>query len=652
MTLLPIGLSRVSEPLKSQRLLYQLSADQSALLKKFDQLSSGLRVTRVSDDPAAAGRAIVLQRGIARSEQLTRNAGVAESYYSATDQALGRLDDLLIEARATTVQGAQTVLSADERLTLAETIERTIDGVISTGNAMFREHQLLSGVLGQGDSLTRSQDSVVFRGNDATAQAFIGGGSLTHPIGVTGTQSLGLASTIVAGTAIGPAVDSQTRMVDLRGGLGVEAGVLRVSDGGNWVDVDFRFAATMGDVVATLQSVNLGGRSLTAQVQPDGLSVGYADGLPGTLAIADAAGSRMAEQLSLSNPMGTSSPPLVAAGLSPRLTLTTPLAQLAGGSGIDVSAGIRIERGGETFVIDLSSAETVGDVLVAINRSPGDLRAEIDPERGAIHLRALRSGVDYSIGENGGQAASLLGIRSSTGATLLSDLDRGRGISLDPLGSDLIIVRPDGTELAVELEGALTIDDVIDRIASHPLNQDTDRVVAALRSGGNGIELSAPDGVGPLIVRVGGSSQAAVQLGLVPAGETQSVGQSQGGNQVLAGVDYRPREAGGTIDTLVRLADALRTGDVHEIERLQKRMDEDLDRSVRTRGRVGIWTQNLERLRSMAEDEVVSLKGQLSNEIDADLTTVISEITQKQASIEASLRLIGQMANLSLLNYL
>ena len=80
MPLLPIASSRVSEPLKNQRLLSQLNADQLAIQRQQDQLSTGKRVVRVSDDPAAAGRAIILQRGIGRVEQLSRNATATESF--------------------------------------------------------------------------------------------------------------------------------------------------------------------------------------------------------------------------------------------------------------------------------------------------------------------------------------------------------------------------------------------------------------------------------------------------------------------------------------------------------------------------------------------------------------------------------------------
>jgi flagellar hook-associated protein 3 FlgL len=267
-------------------------------------------------------------------------------------------------------------------------------------------------------------------------------------------------------------------------------------------------------------------------------------------------------------------------------------------------------------------------------------------------LRALRSGVDYSIGENGGQAARELGIRSATEQTSLSDLGRGRGLTLNTDGPDLFIDRPDGVTLEIDLEGAETINDVIQLIRTHPLNQDTRRVLVNLNDVGNGLQLKSPPGANPLTVRQTGVSDAGIRLGLIPEGSSQSVGSVIGSTDTIVGRDYAPRDAGGTLDTLLRLQRAVEEGDQPEISRLQERLDLDLDRASRSRGRVGVWAKNLEQLKTVTEDKVVRMQSQLSDEVDADLATVISELSQRQLALEASMRIIGQTAQLTVLNFL
>lgn len=348
MTSLPISISRVSDPLKNQRPLSQLNADQVALQRSFDQMSTGLRVSKISDDPAAAGRAITLQRGIHRSEQLSRNANVTRSFYAGTDQALSTLGDLLIDARGVTVEAAQNVLTNTERDALASTLDQAIRTAVSAANTVFRDHQLLGGHLQSQSALAFQDAYVVFQGNEAVGQTFTSGYS-PIAIGVSGTESFGLALPIVTSPSLQPAIYSDTSLGDLRQGAGISTGIIRVSDGGDWVELDLRTANSVGDVVQALSGVDFDGRTLNVTLTADGMAIDFADGLGGTLVVDDLPGGKMAADLSIRNVAGASPTPIVATKLSPRLSLTTPLGQLAGGAGIDVSDGIQIRRGAETL---------------------------------------------------------------------------------------------------------------------------------------------------------------------------------------------------------------------------------------------------------------------------------------------------------------
>jgi flagellin-like hook-associated protein FlgL len=57
-------------------------------------------------------------------------------------------------------------------------------------------------------------------------------------------------------------------------------------------------------------------------------------------------------------------------------------------------------------------------------------------------------------------------------------------------------------------------------------------------------------------------------------------------------------------------------------------------------------------MQEVADDTVIDLKAQLSLEVDADLAKVITDITARQTSQEASLKLIAESARLSLLDFL
>lgn len=651
MSLLPVSTNRVSTPLTNQRLLFQLNNDQLAIQRQYDQLSTGQRVLRLSDDPAAAGRAISLHRGIDRSDQLARNADSTSSFYRAADSALNNVDNALIEARAAAVSGAQSVLSDDERAGLAATIQETINSVFASGNTIFRDHQILGGFLGQENAFERSGNEIVFTGNTAIANTKVGSGANTA-VNVNAIDSLGVFTPFVEGQPLDATIDRDTRLVDLRQGRGVQPGLIRVSGGSEFIDVDLQNAATVGDLVDIISSVEVEGRDLSASIVNGALQVGYLDGAAGTLAIDDVAGSSTAEDLSILNSTGTTAPPITGDPLTPQVTLQTKLTDLNNGGGVDLGSGILIDQGGEQFVITFDDAVTLGDVLLRINRSDADVHAELDAAEGRILVRGLRSGVDYSIGENGGDDATELGIRSATEDNLISGLNRGVGLRYNLDAPDLTIVRPDGVQLDFELEDARTVQDVIDLIRNHPDNQDARRARVELNTFGNGLTITAPPGAIGLTVRQNGTSDAGVQLGLIEAGENERVGSTIGAVSSIVGNDYSPKDAGGALDTLLRLEDAIREGDLPEIGRLQAKLDGDLDQASRTRGLIGVWSRNVDQLKDTAENNAIELRSQLSNEVDADLATVISELNQRQASLEASLRFIGQTAQLTLLNFL
>ncbi len=193
---------------------------------------------------------------------------------------------------------------------------------------------------------------------------------------------------------------------------------------------------------------------------------------------------------------------------------------LEGGAGVefDLASGLQIQNGGETFNIDFQGAETFEDLLNTLNGSAAGVRAEINAQQTGIVIRSKLSGADFSIGENGGQTATQLGVRTFTRSTPLAGLNHGFGVHNIEGESDFIIRRNDGVELEIDISTAVTIGDVIDLINNHPDNVAPSAVTAQLRETGNGIELIDDDpqpGLGLTVVK-DLVSEAAWDLGLVP----------------------------------------------------------------------------------------------------------------------------------------
>jgi flagellin-like hook-associated protein FlgL len=208
----------------------------------------------------------------------------------------------------------------------------------------------------------------------------------------------------------------------------------------------------------------------------------------------------------------------------------------AGGSGeaLDTASGLIISNGGKTTTLDTSSVKTVEGLLNLLNGSGLGLVATINATHDGINVQSNLSGADLTIGENGGQLASQLGIRTYTADTKLADFNNGLGAQasgslqhLDPSKLDnLTIVARDGTTLNVSLAGVTSLQGVADAI-NHATDNNTGStaVVASVSVNGNRIELvdASTSATGKLTVKAPTGNLAAQYLGLVPAGADQSV---------------------------------------------------------------------------------------------------------------------------------
>jgi flagellin-like hook-associated protein FlgL len=441
---------------------------------------------------------------------------------------------------------------------------------------------------------------------------------------------------------------------------------------------------------------------------------------------------------------------------------TTASGVTAGGAGIefDQDSGLQIVNGGQTHVIDLSSAETIEDLLNLLNGSDAGVVAELNASRTGIDVRSRVSGGDFAIGENGGTTATELGIRSYTEATRLDDFNHGRGVHRNApttfVGGDIRIHRTDGVSFDVDLSTARDVGDVLDAINNHAGNTGAGRVTARLAEFGNGIELveEVVSTAAPLEVERLNLSTIGWDLGLIPEGAevsepasaastasatvalvtgqndvqltaaaagsladgvtirlvaaaannatfdaagkvltvevaagatvsdvlgaintegtfaaslasgatttlgdtvtaTGDVGLTSGGAAAtIATGDHNLREVVGVFNVLVRLADALRTNDEREIERILAQLDDVSENVTLSRADIGARQQSLDVLNQRIDTEVIDLKAVLSNEIEVDLTEAISNLAGKQASYQASLQMTAQIVRLTLLDYL
>jgi flagellar hook-associated protein 3 FlgL len=453
---------------------------------------------------------------------------------------------------------------------------------------------------------------------------------------------------------LNPTLTANTLISDLYGGRGLTLGSIEIADGFTKQVIDLSSAATIGDVKDLIEANPPTGRTVTAQITATGLTIDIDDAGAGNLTIKEVGGGTTAADLQIHSPVGTGVTPVVGGDLNPRLRLTTPLADLQTAAPLDLASGLQITNGGQTYVIDTSSAQTVEELLNTINSSPANALAEIAPSGDHIIVRSRLSGADFAIGENGGTTATQLGIRSMTVDSVLADLNHGLGVAT-ATGTDFTIHRKDGTDLAIDISSATTIGDVLDLINNDAANLNPlTRVEARLATFGNGIELFDGNLAGPdqLQITAQFGSDAAIDLGLIPRGSTTALGTTSASGDTLTGADVNPLEVSGVFNSLLRLYDAMTNFDRTKLERAVGLLDQDFDRLSFARGEIGGRGKTLQTIQTQLDDEEVLLKSNLSDEIDTNLPDAIANLTGRQAALQASLQLAAQVFRVSLLDFL
>lgn len=115
---------RITQPMAVRRVQNDMQVARAARQKASDQVSSGKRITRLSDDPAAAIDALRARRELKRSEAYTRQAADADGWLTTYDTSLTTIADRLLRVRELALQGQNTgTAGTDVRATLVQEIQ-------------------------------------------------------------------------------------------------------------------------------------------------------------------------------------------------------------------------------------------------------------------------------------------------------------------------------------------------------------------------------------------------------------------------------------------------------------------------------------------------------------------------------------------------
>ncbi len=444
---------------------------------------------------------------------------------------------------------------------------RTVDDVL---NAINGSTDISVTASTAGDSFTLTDNS---GGSGNLKVQDISGGKTAAGLGIANID-------VAANSATGSDVftlSSKTALSSLNDGTGVQLKSgndlsVALADGST-LGIDLGAAKTLGDVINAINAAGAG--KLTAAIGADGNRIELIDLTSGssTFAVSNVGTGTAADDLGLTKAAAgnTISGTRLVSGLRDTL-----ISSLKGGAGLGTLGHISItNRNNVTSDVDVSAAETLGDIVKAINSHATGVTASINTARNGIQLTditgATASNFTVTDGDANGSATALgittdgvnttvnsggLQRRQIADGTLLSSLNGGAGIYV----GDFNVKDTNGVTAAVDLnkvdDVATTVGDVINRINSLGIG-----VQARINERGDGIEIvDTAGGSGSITVTAVGNQTTAKDLHLLGTSTAKTIDGVQ--KQVIDGTATATVaiDATDTLSDVVKKINALNRG--------------------------------------------------------------------------------------------
>lgn len=125
--------------------LNQVSGNQQTLS---EELSTGVTVNSLSDNPAAAGENVLLTSQLNADDTFSKTASSAESMLQVSDSALGNVVTQLTSAVSLVTQAGNGTLSASNEQSIAEQLTGIRDEVLSLANSSYLGQYIFAGSKG------------------------------------------------------------------------------------------------------------------------------------------------------------------------------------------------------------------------------------------------------------------------------------------------------------------------------------------------------------------------------------------------------------------------------------------------------------------------------------------------------------------------
>jgi len=136
---------RITNSMVQRNVLADLNNISEKLMRSQTKASSNREISRPSDDPFNAARAMALRQSVNGTRQQQRNVQDGMGWADSTDQALSSISDATRQARDLLLQGGSDSADQTSRNAIAAELEELIQAIKQNASATYRGSYIFSG---------------------------------------------------------------------------------------------------------------------------------------------------------------------------------------------------------------------------------------------------------------------------------------------------------------------------------------------------------------------------------------------------------------------------------------------------------------------------------------------------------------------------
>ncbi|MFD2331480.1 flagellar hook-associated protein FlgL [Cohnella sp. GCM10020058] len=136
---------RVTQGMIQSQVVRNLNHNLNSMTNSQEQLTTGRKINKPSDDPVGITYALRYRSEIAMNDQFQRNLTTATSAVDHVDTVLGQINDLVSRVKELTVKGVSDTSTPESRVAIAKELDGIYSNLVTLGNEQLNGKYIFNG---------------------------------------------------------------------------------------------------------------------------------------------------------------------------------------------------------------------------------------------------------------------------------------------------------------------------------------------------------------------------------------------------------------------------------------------------------------------------------------------------------------------------